>query len=399
MSLLAGVRVLDLSNVLAGPFAGYQLALFGADVVKVERPDGGDLARQLGASPRLAAAGLGVSFLAQNSGKRSVTLNLKREAGRVAFAELLRGADVLLENFRPGTLARLGFDWPVLRELNPRLIYCAISGFGQTGPLRDLPAYDQIIQGLSGMMSVTGTADTAPLRVGFPVCDILGGLAAAWAIAAALYRRERTGQGCRLDVSMLDIALTALGWVASDHLIAGTTPAPMSNENATSAPSGTFETAAGKLNIAANRQEHYVLLCRLLGRPDLLADARFADRDSRKRHRDALRAELERTLRTRSAAHWERLLSAAGVPAARVVGVPEALASAHVRARELITELPLGAAGDGVIRVLGSGVRVDGAAVAPRTRPPLLGEQTRSVLAQAGFTDEEIAALGAEGAT
>jgi crotonobetainyl-CoA:carnitine CoA-transferase CaiB-like acyl-CoA transferase len=399
VSLLAGIRVLDLSNVLAGPFAGYQLALFGADVVKVERPGAGDLARQLGASARLAAAGLGVSFLAQNAGKRSITLDLKHPVGRTAFAELVRGADVVLENFRPGTLERLGFSWPRMHELNPRLVYCAISGFGQTGPLRDLPAYDQIIQGLSGMMSVTGTAETAPMRVGFPVCDILGGLSAAWAIAAALYRRERTGKGCQLDVSMLDVALTSLGWVASDHLIAGTVPAPMSNENATSAPSGTFQTARGRLNIAANRQEQYEVLCRLLGRTDLLADPRFVDRERRKQNRDALRAELERTLRTRSAAHWERLLARAGVPAARVVTVPEALGSAHVRARELITELPLGAADDGVIRVLGSGVRVDGSAVSPHRRPPLLGEHTGRVLADAGFTEDDIAALEEDGVT
>ncbi|HEU4425092.1 MAG TPA: CoA transferase, partial [Pilimelia sp.] len=274
--LLAGVRVLDLTNVLAGPFAGYQLALLGADVVKVEHPTGGDLARQLGADPRLSLAGLGVSFLAQNSGKRSVTLDLKHEAGKAAFTALLRDADVLLENFRPGVLERLGFGWPRLREINPRLIYCAISGFGQAGPLRERPAYDQIIQGLSGMMSVVGTPEVTPLRVGFPICDILGGLAAAQAVAAALVGRERTGLGCQLDVSMLDTALTALGWVASDHLIAGTTPVPMGNENATSAPSGTFDTADGKLNIAANKQQQYDALCRLLDRPDLRQDPRFA---------------------------------------------------------------------------------------------------------------------------
>ncbi|WP_035275460.1 CaiB/BaiF CoA transferase family protein, partial [Actinoalloteichus caeruleus] len=186
--LLSGVRVLDLSNVLAGPYASYQLGLFGADVIKVEVPGSGDLARQLGADPDLNRDLLGASFLAQNGGKRSVTVNLKSEAGREVFTRLVAQADVLVENFRPGVLARLGFPWERLQEINPRLVYCAISGFGQSGPLRDRPAYDQIIQGLSGMMAVTGTEDTAPLRAGYPVGDTLGGLAAAMAVATALVR-------------------------------------------------------------------------------------------------------------------------------------------------------------------------------------------------------------------
>jgi len=391
---LTGVRVLDLTSVLAGPYAGYQLALFGADVTKVELPGTGDLARELGASPELSALGLGASFLAQNSAKRSVTVKLKHPDGKRVFAALVADADVLLENFRPGVLERLGFDWPRLHALNRRLIYCATSGFGRTGPLRDRPAYDQIIQGLSGMMSVVGTPETAPLRAGFPICDILGGLAAAWAVAAALYGRERTGEGCLLDVSMLDTALTALGWVASDHLIAGYTPAPMGNENATSAPSGTFDTADGKLNIAANRQQQYEVLCRILGRDDLRHDPRFATRDARKRHRSALREELERTLRTRTAAEWEELLAPTGVPAARVASVPEALAGA----RELAHELPFPAVPGGAIRVLGSGVRINGEAVAPRTPPPLLGEHTDAVLTALGYSTDEIADLRKRGA-
>jgi crotonobetainyl-CoA:carnitine CoA-transferase CaiB-like acyl-CoA transferase len=181
---LSGIRVLDLTNVLAGPFCSYQLMLLGAEVVKVEVPDRGDLARHLGPARSLNDAGMGASFLAQNAGKKSVELDLRDEVDRASFSSLLRGADVLLENFRAGTLARLGFDPERLRELNPGLVYCAISGFGQSGPMSQAPAYDQIIQGLSGMMSTTGTPETAPLRVGFPVCDTVGGLAAALAITA-----------------------------------------------------------------------------------------------------------------------------------------------------------------------------------------------------------------------
>ena len=224
--LLDGVRVLDLTNVLAGPVAGYQLALLGADVVKVEMPGRGDLARQLGADPDLAAQDLGASFLAQNAGKRSVTVDLKTEGGRDVLRRLLATADVLVENFRPGVLARLGFGWEELRRDHPGLVYCAVSGFGATGPESDRPAYDQVVQGLSGIMSVTGSPDTAPLRVGYPVCDSIGGLAAAFAIAAALVRRQRTGEGAYLDVSMLDAALRTRGCVVSDYLVGGHGPEP-----------------------------------------------------------------------------------------------------------------------------------------------------------------------------
>src|SRR3954454_22403015 len=208
---LSGVRVLDLTNVLAGPYCSYQLMLLGAEIVKVEVPGQGDLARRLGPDPELNRAGLGTSFLAQNAGKKSVELDLKDPGDRSTFEDLVRGADVLLENFRAGVMSRLGFGWPRLRELNSRLVYCAISGFGQTGPMSQAPAYDQIIQGLSGMMSITGTKETAPLRIGFPVCDSIGGLAAALAIVAAVASRHRTGAGTRIDVSMLEASISAMG--------------------------------------------------------------------------------------------------------------------------------------------------------------------------------------------
>jgi len=395
--LLAGVRVLDLTNVLAGPFAGYQLSLMGADVVKVELPGTGDLARQLGADPDLSAQNLGVSFLAQNAGKRSVTVNLKDERGAAVFRRLVASADVLLENFRPGVLERLGFGHDALRAINPGLVYCAVSGFGATGPMRQRPAYDQVIQGLSGIMSVTGSPETAPLRVGYPVCDSVGGLTAAFAVAAALVRRHRTGEGCVLDVSMLDAALTTMGWVVSDHLVADREPLPMGNENRTSAPSGTFDTKDGKLNIAANKQEQFEALCRVLGRDELVSDPRFLTRDDRKRQREELRAELERTLRTRTAQEWDELLLPTGVPAALVATVPEALRSEQVRHRKLVHQVP-SPTGEGELSLLGSATQVDRAAVGPAGPPPLLGEHTDDVLREAGFDDDEIRALRAQGA-
>jgi crotonobetainyl-CoA:carnitine CoA-transferase CaiB-like acyl-CoA transferase len=394
---LAGVRVLDLTNVLAGPFAGYQLALMGAEVVKVEVPGSGDLARNLGADPALSAAGLGISFLAQNSGKRSLTLDLKSPAGQEVFERLVRSSDVLLENFRPGVLERLGFGWETLRSLNPGLVYCAVSGFGQTGPMRGRPAYDQIIQGLSGIMSVTGTAETAPTRTGFPIADTLGGYAAAFAISAALVKRSRTGIGSFLDVSMLETAIAAMGWVVSDYLIAGRAPVAMGNENATSAPSGTFSTASGALNIAANKQEQYEELCTALGRPELLTDPRFLTREARKEHRAELKAELEKTLRERSAIEWDSLLAATGVPVAPVLTVEEALSLKQLEERQLLHEVAL-PDGERSLRVLGSSVHVDGESVGPATRPPGLSEHTDEILTELGYSVGEISALHDQGA-
>lgn len=396
-NLLEGVRVLDMTNVLAGPFAGYQLALLGADVVKVETAGSGDLARQLGADPDLSAEYMGVSFLAQNAGKRSVTVNLKTEGGKKVFEQLLADADVLLENFRPGVLARLGFDWERLHELNPRLIYCAVSGFGATGPMSSRPAYDQVVQGLSGIMSVTGDTESAPLRVGYPVCDSFGGMAAAMTVCAAIVRQRQTGQGAYLDTSMLDAAITSMGWVVSNHLVTGKEPVPMGNENMTSAPSGAFRTADGVLNIAANKQEQYEILCTVLGREELVTDPRFVTREDRKRNREILRDELEICLKEKTAAEWDEILLDTGVPAAPVAPVSEALRSDQIRHRGLISELDV-AAGSGTVQVLGLPTHVDGESVRPDTPPPTLGEHTDEILREIGFSDEQITRFREEGA-
>jgi crotonobetainyl-CoA:carnitine CoA-transferase CaiB-like acyl-CoA transferase len=376
---LTGIRVLDLTNVLAGPYCSYQLMLLGAEVVKVELPGHGDLARHLGPDPDLNEAGLGASFLAQNAGKKSVELDLKDPAGRVAFADLVRGADVLLENFRAGVLDRLGFGWPELRALRPGLVYCAISGFGQDGPMAHAPAYDQIIQGLSGMMSITGTPGTAPLRVGFPICDTVGGLMAALAITAALARRAATGRGCFLDVSMLEAAISAMGWTVSNYLVSGVPPEPMGDQNATAAPSGTFDAADGPLNIAANRQEQYETLCRLVGRPGLITDPRFAGREARKRNRSALNQELNAALQARTAVEWERVLTGAGVPAARILTVPQATGLAQLEHRGFFTDLPYPDGSGRLLRVSGNGVLVNGEPLRPSAPPPLLGQHNAVV--------------------
>jgi CoA:oxalate CoA-transferase len=379
--LLSGIRVLDLTNVLAGPYCAYQLALLGADVIKVEQPGGGDLARQLGASPELNKAGMGASFLAQNAGKRSVAIDLKKEADRERFLDLVATADAMVENFRPGVMERLGLSFERLREIRPGLVYCAISGFGQTGPMRDNPAYDQIIQGLSGVMSITGTAETAPLRVGYPVCDTIGGLAGAFAIVSALLRQKTSGEGAFLDVSMLESTLSVMGWPVSNFLTAGVEPTPMGNENMTAAPSGTFRTGDGLLNIAANKQEQFVTLCGLIGRPELADDPRFAERETRKKNRAALNAAIEDALAVRPAAVWEETFNRAGVPAGRVLNIPEVLDEPQVVGRNMTQRFD-GVLPDGrALTVVRGGFLVDGQAPLPASPPPRLGEHSDEIFA------------------
>jgi CoA:oxalate CoA-transferase len=394
--LLEGIRVLDLTNVLAGPFCCYQLAVLGAEVIKVETPGSGDLARQLGADPELNRRQMGASFLAQNAGKRSVTINLKHARGKDAFLRLVGSADALVENFRPGVMDRLGLGYAALTEVKPDLVYCAISGFGQDGPLKGNPAYDQIIQGLSGVMSVTGSPHTAPLRVGYPVCDTMGGITAAFAIAAALFRRARTGEGERIDVSMLEATLVAMGWAVSNWLIAGVRPTPMGNENMTAAPSGAFRTGRGLLNIAANKQDQFETLCRLVGREDLIGDNRFADREDRKLNRYELKIEIEEALARQSATEWARELNGHGVPAGEVLSVPEVLEHPQVIERGLIKRFPRAPGVDREVAVVRAGFRLAHGDPAPDAPPPALGADTDVILGELGYTAEGIEALRRE---
>lgn len=391
---LAGTRVLDLTNVLAGPFACHQLAHLGAEVIKVENPRGGDLARNLGASPELSAKGMGISFLAQNAGKKSLTLNLKHPAGVDTLKRLVRTADVLVENFRPGVMDRLGLGYDVLKIENPALIYCAISGFGQDGPWAGNPAYDQIIQGASGVMSITGSGD--PTRVGYPLSDTIGGLTAAMAITAALSAKPR---GTLIDVSMLEATLATMGWVVSNHLIGGAAPVAHGNENPTSAPSGMFQAQDAPLNIAANKDEQWAALAPLLGRADLLADARFLTREDRKANRHALRAELEVALTTQPAAHWVDLLNANGIPAGPVLTVPQILAHPQVADRGLIAHFDdVPGVGHG-IDVVTAGLRLDNRRPTVVAPPPTLGQDTADILRELGYDAATIAAMARDGTT
>lgn len=392
---LHGIRVLDLTNVLAGPFACHQLAHMGADVIKVEARGTGDLARQLGADMELNKTNMGVSFLAQNPGKRSITLNLKHVKGKEAFRRLVRTADVVMENFRPGVMDRLGVGHAELMKENPRLVYCAISGFGQDGPLRDLPAYDQIIQGMSGIMSVTGAPENAPYRVGYPVADTIGGITAAFAVAAALADRQRT-EGVFIDVSMLEAAMATMGWAVSNHLIAGRDPMPLGNDNVTASPSGTFRTGDGLLNIAANKQEQFEAVCQVLGHPDWAQDPRFVDRHARLQHRDALRHLMEEAMEAKPADEWWLLLNEAGVPAGPVYSVPQALGHPQVEQRGMIATFKNAPGVGRDIRVVRTGFKLNGEPPSVDTPPPLLGQHSDEILAELDYSPSEIEALKAE---
>lgn len=391
---LDGIRVLDLTNVLAGPFCCHQLVHMGAEVIKVEARGRGDLARQLGADPALNAANMGVSFLAQNAGKQSVTLNLKSDAGKSLFYRLVKSADVLVENFRPGVMDRLGVGYDALKEVRPDLIYCAISGFGQDGPWVHRPVYDQIIQGASGVMSITGDAESAPLRVGYPIADTVGGMTAAFAVASALNAKPR---GAFIDVSMLESVLATMGWVVSNHLIAGVTPQANGNENPTSAPSGTFEAMEGVLNIAANKDDQWVLLTDHLGLAHLREDPDYATREDRKANRLTLKAELETVLKTRPARDWAKELNRIGVPAGAVLTVPEVLGMPQVADRGFLKayeDVP-GVGRD--ISVATTGIKLDGTAPTVDAPPPELGQDNETVWADLGLSPEEIADLKQDG--
>lgn len=392
---LQGIRVLDLTNVLAGPFCCHQLAHMGADVIKVEARLTGDLARQLGADVELNRRNMGVSFLAQNPGKRSLTLNLKNARAKEVFRRLVRTADVLVENFRPGVMERLGLGYEALLAENPRLVYCAISGFGQTGPLRDLPAYDQIIQGMSGVMSVTGDAASAPLRVGYPIADTVGGMTAAFAVAAALADTRRTG-GVFIDVSMLEATMATMGWAVSNYLVAGREPAAMGNDNVTASPSGTFRTGDGLINIAANKQEQFEAVCQVAGHPEWITDPRFADRFARLAHRAELTALLEAALQERGTEDWWRALNAAGVPSGPVYTVPQALDIPQIAERGMVATYPQVPGVGRDVRLVRTGFKLNGEAPSVASPPPELGQHTAAILAELGFSAQDIESLQQE---
>ena len=394
MKPLEGKTILDLTNVLAGPFCTYQLVNLGAEVIKIETPLKGDLARNLGADPDLNKKGMGISFLAQNSGKQSVTLNLKTDKGKNLFKKLVKNCDAVIENFRPNVMSRLNLDYDVLKKENPDLIYCAITGFGQDGPLSQNPAYDQIVQGLSGVMTITGDQKNSPYRVGYPIADTIGGLTAAMAVSAAFNNPKG---GNYIDVSMLEATLVTMGWVISNYLIGDVIPKAQGNENFTSAPSGAFQAKNGLLNIAANKDEQWELLAKHLNRKDLIDHPDFSNREDRKKNRLRLKAELETVLTTRSTEEWVEELNQIGVPAGPVLSIPEVLDHPQITERGLIANLDNIPDVKGNIEILKTAAIFNGRHLDVENNPPALGADNERVYSNIGLTKEEINNLKKEG--
>ena len=375
---LAGTRVVDLTQVMAGPFCTMQLGDMGADVIKVEPPGSGDLARSMGGAALRLKGSDSAPFFALNRNKRSITLDLKSANDREIFYALARTADVVVENFRPGVTQRLGVDYITLAALNPRLVYASISGFGQTGPHADRPGFDLIAQGMSGIMSVTGEPDGPPVKCGVPVADLAAGLYAATGILAALIARGPTGPGQHIDTSLLDAALGLSVWEATEYWATGVAPRAMGSAHRLSAPYQVFATVDGHVAIAALTQRQWRQLCTVLEREHLPNDPRFATNVDRLTHREELAREITGALSGQTTGAWVQRLLAAGVPAGPIQDYAQVFADPHTAARGMVQEVvhPV----EGRVRSLGFPVKMSVTPLRIRRPPPLLGEHTAEIL-------------------
>jgi CoA:oxalate CoA-transferase len=380
--VLEGIRVADFSHVMAGPYATHLLRLLGAEVIKIEPPGRGDAMRFYGADRRYD--GMAPAFIAVNAGKKSVVLDLKQSADLAAARELVARSDVLVENFRPGVMGRLGLDPDSTRKLNPRLVYCSVSGYGQSGPRRDWPAIDNIVQATSGMMSLGGDPDGPPMRVGFPVVDTLTGQTAAFAILAALFRRERSGQGDVIDVAMFDATVSFMASAVVPYLVTGRPLERTGNTGYSGQPTSALFVARDghRISLGVVQQQQFELLSRLLEQPQWLEDPRFASPDLRRANGAAMQLELAAVLSRREAAEWEALLSSAGIPCGMVRDIGEAMALPALAERGLTIALKVpGLPGQQDVSVLGPGFLLAQGGVNTLPPPPVHGEHTAEVKA------------------
>jgi len=391
---LARLKVLDVSQVMAGPFCCMLLGDMGADVIKVEPPGSGDQTRRA-MGFRLKGADSG-GFLALNRNKRSIEVDLKNEAGRDVFYELVRSADILVENYRPGVTARLKIDYPTLKAINPRLIYASISGFGQTGPWAQRPGFDLIAQAMSGIMSGTGYPGLPPVKNSIPIADLGSGLLALYGILSAVVGREHSGEGQFIDASLFETAIGLSIWETAEYWGTGRVPGPIGSANRMSAPYQAVRAADGYLVIGAANQKLWISLCEVIGRQELIEDPRFLDNTARLRNREALIEEIEKSFAARSSEDWAEALLAAGVPAAPIYDYEQALQSEQASARDMVMEIdhPV----EGTIKALGFPVKMSATPQEVRHPPPLLGQHTEAILAELGFDSEKIRVLRGDGA-
>ena len=391
---LQGIRVADFSHVMAGPFASHFLRLLGAEVIKVESPGRGDAMRTYGADRRYD--GMAPAFIAANAGKKSIVLDLKNPSGVEAAKRLIASCDVVLENFRPGVMARLGLGYEVCRQLRPDIVFCSVSGYGQSGPLRDYPAIDNIVQAASGMMSLGGEPEGPPMRVGFPAIDTWTGQTGAVAILSALLQRERFGGGQYIDLAMLDSALVFMASAAVPYLVTGQVMERTGNVGYSGLPTAAmFEAGDGqRISLGVVQPNQYEKLCCCLERPDLLEDPRFRTSDLQRQNAEALREQLVEAFRARTGAEWEALLSAQGVPCGLVRDIPAVFDLPHLAERELLFPITIPGLPDREeVQVLGTGFKFahDGPEV--DQPPPRHGEHTAEVLAALGYDQTEVQTL------
>ena len=388
---LEGLRVLDQTQVMAGPFCAMLLADMGADVVKIE-PPGGETTRAMDLE---AAPGVSAPFLAVNRNKRGLVLDLKRAEGVAILRRLVATADVLIENYRPGVARRLGVDYATLSAVNPRLVYCSISGFGQTGPYAERGGYDLIAQGMSGIMSATGSEGGAPVKVGVPITDLGAGLFAVFGILCAVRARRVTGRGQFVDTSLFEAGLALSAWEATEYWYTGQVPRGLGTAHRLNAPYQAFRASDGYFTVGAANDNLFPRFCAILGRDDLVEDPRFDSVAQRLRHRAELERLVEAVTERRPRAHWLAQCEAAGVPAGPINTVPEALDDPHVHARGMVQELAHPDAGR--VKGLGNPVKLSATPPAMRKAAPRLGEDTDAILAELGLDSPAIAALRAKG--
>jgi len=389
-----GVRVLDFTQVFAGPFGSYQLALFGADVVKIERPGGDDM-RYGPPNKEWSDRGLGTGWMAINSNKRNIALDLTKPEAIAIVKRLAETADVVMENFRPGVMDKLGIGYEALSKVNPRIIYAAVSGFGQNGPERTTGAYDGKIQAMSGLMSITGSAESGPTRAGFAVCDAIGGMSLAFGVASALFQRTHTGKGQMVDVAMLDSALTFMSSFVVDYTVGGHIQGPAGNRAQSRLPTADlFKVKDGHLLLAVNNDKQFIELAKAIGHPDLPRDPRFIDWPARIANEVALRAIIEEVFASADAATWDARLTAANVPCSRIWSIADVVKHPQLEARSVLQKID---SPHGEVELVASGIRLAHGGAEIKQFPVMPGADTDAVLGAAGYSAEEIAAFKASG--
>jgi crotonobetainyl-CoA:carnitine CoA-transferase CaiB-like acyl-CoA transferase len=383
---LAGIKVVDFTRYLAGPFCTQILGDYGAEILKIEPVEGarGELGGYSGKDTYF--------FMSTNRSKKSVQISTKNAEGRAVLQRLIDSADVVIDNFRPGVMEALGFGYESIAKRNPRVISCNVSGFGTNGPMRDYPGFDQIAQGFSGLMSVTGTPQSGPMRVGIAICDLLGGIFAAQGILLALEARHRTGRGQKVETSLIEAIISALSWSAGIYFDTGKTPGPAGNHHPLSSPHGVFRGADRPFNIAVGNEAMWRTFVEVIGRPDLATDPHFDSPGHRLRNRDELTAEINRALAGRPAQYWIDLFNGKGIPSGPILTIEEMFNHPQIAAREMLLRMPHPARGE--FMTTGLGVKL-GETPGKVTRPPLLGEHTEEVLLAHGFMRQELERLRA----